>query len=387
MSKNNSIFKLIAALFLLFLIQVQSSATVLKSIHFHQGLPISSVNLELGSLVVLFSNQVFPVLLEKKESASGTVEHRYLLPQLSVVDESVKKMLGKTQQGIDNAYQFRFDKVEKPLQGVQLTVSYNPELVTFGYETVVSSAVLPGYVFRFTNARLQKEIVQQVHKEPVIKTSFLKKKPCVVIDPGHGGSDSGALSVHGVEEKKIVLQISKKVSNILSLRGYDTVLTRSSDNTVPLTGRTALANTVGADLFVSIHANAAHNSQAEGIETFFYPYAEAKSMAGDRGALLNSYLSKKMEHSRGLASFIQLNLCSAINTFQDMRSSVVDRGVKTAPFQVLIGAAQPAVLVEVGFLSNHRESLLLSSLVFCNIVAKGIADGVFAYFNHGLQSV
>lgn len=105
---------------------------------------------------------------------------------------------------------------------------------------------------------------------------------------------------------------------------------------MPLIDRTALANTVGADLFVSIHANAAHNPQAEGIETFFYPYAEAKSMTGDRGALLNSYLSKKMEHSRGLASFIQLNLCSAINTFQDMRHTVVDRGVKTAPFQVLI---------------------------------------------------
>jgi len=201
-----------------------------------------------------------------------------------------------------------------------------------------------------------------------IKLSDKRKIKVVVIDPGHGGKDAGAVRRHKkglifsykIKEKDINLDIAKRVKKYL--RGTDTrvILTRERDEFISLKNRVKLAKKYNADIFVSVHANAAWDKRMSGIETYYPRRARNKSVS----------LRKE---SRKLAESIHMSL------IRHMRSK--DRGIKNAMFYVLRNAYMPAILVEVGFISNHYDAKLLRKSSYRKKVAQVIAQGILEYKN------
>ena len=215
----------------------------------------------------------------------------------------------------------------------------------------------------------------------------------VVIDPGHGGHDPGTMSKKGLREKDVVLDISRRVSKLLVGEGFEVLMTRNKDVFIPLEERTAIANSNGADLFVSIHVNASRSSRPRGIETYYLNLAtspDAAEVAARENASttrrlseLNELLQKvmnnsKIEESRELASHVQTKMATGLfKSTTDSRN----RGVKTAPFYVLLGARVPSVLVEVAYLSNRKDEQLLEDAAYRSKIAQSIAQGIRSY--HG----
>ncbi len=213
----------------------------------------------------------------------------------------------------------------------------------------------------------------------------------IVLDPGHGGKDPGAVSPSGLMEKDIVLNIAKKTAKILNRKkGYNVILTRTEDVFIPLEERTAIANTHKADLFISIHVNAAANPGLQGIETYYLNMATSReerraaarensssaSQLSDLQRILDDLMKKsKKEESYHLAGILHQQLIKGLgNSFR-----VNDLGVKKAPFIVLIGARMPAILLETGFISNHEEEKRLCSRNYQDILARQITRGIVDY--------
>ena len=189
----------------------------------------------------------------------------------------------------------------------------------------------------------------------------------VVVDPGHGGHDPGAIGAGGTREKDVVLAIGLKLAKKLREElGLDVVMTRSTDVFLELQERTAIANKVGADLFLSIHANAAPNRSAAGIETYYLSLAKtekaAQLAAKENGTslekvstlqavLFDLMANYKINDSAHLAEVVQKELCRKLEAHWPVKSL----GVKQGPFYVLVGATMPSILVETAFLSNDKE--------------------------------
>ena len=221
------------------------------------------------------------------------------------------------------------------------------------------------------------------------------KGKLIVIDPGHGGSDSGAVG-NGLKEKNVVLATSKKLGALLAKRGYRVLYTRSTDVFINLRSRTIFAGKKNADMFISIHANAAPNASAasrmSGVETFFLSPARSersKNAAAleNRGDLedmntfskqtfLNFLNREKIISSNKLAIDIQSYMLSSVKKSFSSR----DGGVREAPFWVLVGATMPAVLVEMGYITHPQEGKNLGKSAYQDRIAQGIANGVDAYF-------
>ena len=221
------------------------------------------------------------------------------------------------------------------------------------------------------------------------------KGKLIVIDPGHGGSDSGAVG-NGLKEKNVVLATSKKLGALLTKRGYKVLYTRSTDVFINLRSRTAFAAKKNADMFISIHANAAPNASSalkmSGVETFFLSPARSersKNAAalenkGDledmntfsKQTFLNFLNREKIISSNKLAIDIQSYMLSSVKKSFSSR----DGGVREAPFWVLVGATMPAVLVEIGYITHPDEGKNLGKSAYQDRIAQGIANGVDAYF-------
>lgn len=215
------------------------------------------------------------------------------------------------------------------------------------------------------------------------------RKVKIVVDPGHGGHDPGAIGPGKIQEKDVVLAIAKELARRLQERpGYQVKLTRSDDRYISLEERTAVANAFGADLFVSVHANAAPNPTASGVETFYLERSSdraARRLAGRENAggeealsgiehvLTDILLASKVRESERLARSVQEGLVSSL---QKNYSAVRDLGVKRAPFYVLTGAMMPAVLVETSFLSNPVECQRLCDAAYRDKAAEGLVEGV-----------
>jgi N-acetylmuramoyl-L-alanine amidase len=206
------------------------------------------------------------------------------------------------------------------------------------------------------------------------ETSGPDRFDTVVIDAGHGGDDAGARGAAGLLEKELVLDIAHRLATRLGENGLQVVLTRRDDTFVPLEERTSIANDARADLFISIHANATHDTKVRGIETFFQSLAASDDHAGQVArrenqafriedapakrsddalvAIIGDLIaSEHMEESNEFARLAQLELAG---------DPQVARGVKQAPFVVLESVQMPAALVEIGFLTNRLDEQLLS---------------------------
>ena len=213
----------------------------------------------------------------------------------------------------------------------------------------------------------------------------------IVIDPGHGGHDPGTLTA-GSSEARLVLDVALRLEKLLKKEpGLEVVLTRRTDVFIPLEQRTAIANREGADLFLSIHANASRDKTARGVETYVLSFAsnpEAEAVAARENATSASAmhnlpsivraiaLNNKLDESRDLAAMVQQSLAARLSkTNPTLRS----RGVKKAPFVVLIGAGMPSVLAEIGFITNTQESALVKTPAYRQRIAESLHAAVMQY--------
>lgn len=213
----------------------------------------------------------------------------------------------------------------------------------------------------------------------------------IVIDPGHGGHDPGVLG-KGLTEATLVLDVALRLEKLLQKEaGVEVVLTRRTDVYVPLEERTEIANRQNADMFLSIHANASRNADARGIETFFLSFAsspEAEAVAARENSASSREmhqlpdlvkaitLNNKLHESRDLANLVQDSLVANLRkTNKEVRS----RGVKKAPFVVLIGAAMPSVLAEISFVSNRQELSLLKTPAYRQKIAESLHAAITKY--------
>ena len=217
----------------------------------------------------------------------------------------------------------------------------------------------------------------------------------IVIDPGHGGHDTGTIGPHGLLEKNVCLDVALRLGKLIhqKLPSAQVIYTRNTDVFVPLEERTAIANQAGADLFISIHANSSHDDQARGIETYYLNFTsspEALETASRENAVSNASIHElqdlikkiarndKIEESQELATDIQSSLTSQL---RQVSTAERNRGVKKAPFVVLIGADMPSVLAEISFLSNPTDERMLQKPAQRQRIAQGLFHGVESYLS------
>jgi N-acetylmuramoyl-L-alanine amidase len=221
----------------------------------------------------------------------------------------------------------------------------------------------------------------------------------IVIDPGHGGHDTGTIGPNGLEEKDLVLDVGRRLGKLLEARlGAEVVYTRKNDTFIPLETRTAIANQARADLFVSIHANSSHDADARGVETYYLNFTSSpealdvaarenavseKSIYELRDLVKKIALKEKIEESREFAGDVQEALHSGLAA---KSPAIRDRGVKKAPFIVLIGANMPSILAEISFVSNPTDEHHLETAEYRQRIAESLYRGIAKYAN-GLSGV
>ncbi len=221
----------------------------------------------------------------------------------------------------------------------------------------------------------------------------------IVIDAGHGGHDSGTLGADGLEEKDVVLDVSLRLGKLLKQRlGADVIYTRDNDTFIPLETRTAIANKAQADLFVSVHANSSSDASARGVEVYYLNFTtspEALETAARENAVSNQSiyqlsdlvkkitLKDKIDESHEFAADVQASLFSGLAPGNE---TLKDRGLKKAPFVVLIGANMPSILAEISFLTNPEDARELRDPSYRERIAESMYRGI-AHYAAGLSGV
>jgi N-acetylmuramoyl-L-alanine amidase len=221
----------------------------------------------------------------------------------------------------------------------------------------------------------------------------------IVIDPGHGGHDSGTTGPGGIEEKQVVLDVALRLGKLLKKRlGADVIFTRDNDTFIPLETRTAIANKAQADLFLSIHANSSPDSSARGVETYYLNFTtspDALEVAARENAVSDESihelsdlvkkitLKDKIDESREFAADVQKSL---YDNLEEGNPGLRDRGTKKAPFVVLIGANMPSILAEISFLTNSEDARELQQPAYRQRIAESLYRGVSRYIS-GLSGV
>jgi N-acetylmuramoyl-L-alanine amidase len=245
------------------------------------------------------------------------------------------------------------------------------------------------------------ETVKSGADKPVIRTTAKTKQPAkttvsgirkIVLDPGHGGKDPGAIGVGGVAEKDLVLSIAKKLAIKLTRElGIEVILTRKDDRYIPLEDRTATANAEDADLFVSLHMNASPNLEARGLETYYLDNTSdeasirlaarenstSRKNISDLQFILSDMMQNvKLEDSISLAHHLQGAVVSGMSR---KMSDVKDLGVKKALFYVLVGARMPSVLVEMFFITNRVEGRAMNDEGHQDAMVDALLEGIRKY--------
>lgn len=218
----------------------------------------------------------------------------------------------------------------------------------------------------------------------------------ITVDAGHGGRDPGASGRLGLKEKTVTLDVARRLADLLRRDGFQVILTRSDDRFIPLYGRAAIANRAGADLFISVHANASRSRSASGFEAYYLSEATDDN-ARALEAAENAVLPEEVGNGRAVSSNSEAILWDLLYTEHRAESSELasqicrgmaasslaskSRGIKSARFAVLKGARMPAVLVEIGFISHPAEESRLRAPDHRQRIAEGIRRGVLAFRN------
>lgn len=351
----------------------------LKKAYFHQGAhqgihTKAHQHIELGNVVFYFEQtpRIESSVVQKK----GETLHMLFLPHVSVSQDLVQVLEEIHNQTDNHPFTVQFAvKDSQARKGLEITMVYPTNTVGVKYDHFNSIGLQKGVRLQLFNKALINQI-NQLGKH-IITTASLA--PRVFIDCGHGGTDCGAVC-NDVKEKDVSLEVGLTLADALKNNGLLVTLSRDHDEFVSLDARTTLANNSHADLFVSIHANGAANSAANGIETFFL---NADLLQEGECFLLSLFERKHTRDQQTLkcakSNRLAVSVHDALLKTVCSEHVIVDRRVKAAVSQVLLGTQMPSVLVEVGFVTHPREAQLLSEKSYQEKVARGIATGIMQY--------
>jgi len=243
------------------------------------------------------------------------------------------------------------------------------------------------------NREIVQRLVSKVSPAAPVKIMQPSRIKRIVIDAGHGGKDPGAISASGLREKTVNLDVAKRLAKLLKDEGFSVFMTRSTDTFVPLSVRTAMANSFKADLFISIHSNANRVRSMHGFEVYYVsptvndtergiasankeiPSVKAAELAGASVKLKATLWDMVYTHNRGESIQLGRSICRAVGGTLDNQIL----GLKGARYYVLRGTDMPALLIEVGFLSNTGEERLLGEAMYRQRIAQGINEGILRY--------
>jgi len=333
-------------------------------------------NLELGKVSLYFKQDLtinpLPAHTEKIEK-----NWVFFIPAADIVaDHGVRAQLKSLKQNDTMPYSIDIQVVSKPTKGIMLIVKLDPENVLFECETYTAIQGQNSVVFKFYDKQLLAQI--QKKDKDMLRMACATPKRSVVIDCGHGGSDTGAQGYFSLKEKDLTLDLGLSLAQLLRNDGLEVFLTRDHDVTLALDQRTLRANGTSADLFVSIHANSAPSSAVRGVETFCLAdnlFTPCFSELGSRDkSVIKKFHHDRNEKSLLLAQNLQNNILESI---KKKDATVVDRHVKHSVSQVLLGSRMPAALIEVAFVSNEDDALLLKN--YKHLLVQGMRDGINSY--------
>lgn len=340
---------------------------------------------------------------EIKDNTIRLVHNIDLEPRVKKIQ---KELLIEVQYGFYHGPPFiYFDDVQNPVQNIKITYSSRGTIfkihlrkdISFDSTSSTGVFTLKLMPSPLTNRKTLEDTKskttvtsKKINKE---RKKRYKKINVIVIDPGHGGKDPGAVSRNGTREKDIVFALAKRVAKKLKKRGFKVILTRDRDKFITLRERTKIANSSKCDLFISIHANYSKGKRAHGVETYFLSEARTKwerSVAAFENSVIKYELENTtkeqdilkwilgdmaqnefLRESQDLAAFIQESLTK--------KTGSLDRGVRQAGFYVLYGIYAPSVLIEVGFITNPKEEKILRSRKYQEKIADGIVEGILKY--------
>lgn len=319
---------------------------------FHHRAPGDA--LEIGQIVLYFSQQPTLQVMPSSRTKNEVV---YFFPNAAVTPGAYAMI--NAMKNMPGLYKVSIKEVGKP-RGVTLSIAFDPVKVTPPqHESFVAITQDKGLVFRLYNKELLDRLDCHSTKS-LLRIASANRAPRVIVDCGHGGSDTGAIgyvNFQKITEKEIAMNIGLELVDQLHKQGIEALLTRHDDETLALDQRTTFANThLKGDLFISLHANWAANSTTCGIETFcLSPDLFNGTGKNSSTSLALCYLfEKRYEQSYKLAHYIHENI---LDTVKKKYADVIDRKVKYQVAQVLLGTQthMPGVLVELGFVSNERE--------------------------------
>jgi len=363
------------------------SHEIAKVFHHKSGIELKNditSDIELGNVVFYFVKKLKKPIINfipmKNSTNLSQKAATFIFPKATIKDAVCQKMIKRINRETGHGYALRIEKIKVPIDGIRLTIQYDPKKVSFRYTFCKSIGNYEGVIFSFYNEYLINKLEQRA--DDIVRTACSKKK-MVVIDCGHGGSDFGAIGCYGLKEKEITLSLGMKLSGLLKKNGFDVLLTRSQDQFIPLDKRTAIANRCkDADLLVSLHANSSTQPNISGIETFCLSdslfHSSVFFCSHRQMNVICSCLKKKFHKSFLLAQSLQKNI---IQTIKQKKIPVIDRRVKHAVSQLLLGANMPAALIEVGFLSNKNEARLLQTQTYQTNLVRGICKGLIDFIN------
>ena len=328
-------------------------------------------SLELGNIVFYFDAK--PDVKTSIDQNSTKRDHTFIIPEAELESHDLLDVISRINTAKNPYYTVRIVPIKSPEKGLKVVFTYDEQNIGVRIAHYNSISMQKALVFQIYN----KDVLRKMHNDhkPILQTAFIN--PRVVIDCGHGGIDRGTIGCNGIAEKDVNLAIGLAIAGQLEKNNIDVALTRSSDKTVALDERTAYANTHAANLLISIHANAALNQSAKGIETYCLHenLFEWQNNCND-DSLVNQWWQSKHHRSYTFAHCVHSALLK-----EPLQFPLKDRSIRYAAPQVLLGASMPAILVEVGYLSNKDECLYLSQKTYQQYLAQRIAQGIATYLN------
>ncbi len=366
---------------------MRGQSICLNKLYHHTGVNEPSSSIELGSIVLYLDH--YPKMVKTVSKQKNRTEQSFFLPDVEIKTKEVLESIDRINKKIvelkvagaptcanDMQCAITITPTTVPQKGLKITLAYDEKHIGISYNRFDSISLQKGVVFRFYNNAIISKIRDS--SKPIIQVAY-NTPPKIIIDCGHGGTDKGAVGFNDITEKNVNLQVGLQVAQLLKKKNITVCLTRDNDTTLSLDERTTFANKQKADLFVSIHANAASSKQSSGIETYCLSHTLFATDEEDAlSCILNKQLGTKYAKSEQLAQSVHQSILSTI----PVEYSVKDRRVKHDVAQVLLGTTMPAILVEIGYVTHEQEALLLAQEKYQSFIAHGIVRGIDAYLNH-----
>lgn len=346
----------------------------LTKVFFHEGALRDRIVLQFSARPTL---QELPAKPGQK-TAPGMRTIAFFIPYNTELSPEARGMITAVNRIKKPYYTIAITAVKRPADGLEVVVTYKPEATGFSYGTFDSITTQKCITFDFDDK--QKLDALEKKSKPLQSMAALRK-PKIVLDFGHGGSDAGKIASNGVQEKDVAAQVGSKVKVLLQQKGYDVMLTRADDMFVALDQRTSLANKAHADLFVSLHANAARKPDVAGLETYWAgQHLVTPCSIGD--ARFTAYAVKRDRASNDLATTVHDTILQQVRPTY----ALLDRKVRASAAQVLFATDMPSILIELGYLSNLYEAQMLARASYQNLLAQGISKGIDTFYTRYVQA-